>query len=157
MEIQGKIIAVLDKRSGTSARTGNTWAVQEYVVETHDQYPRKCMFNVFGEDKINNFNIQIGDEVTVSFDIDAREYNGRWYNDVRAWNVVKGAAPMPGQPMGAPVAQQNFVQHQPTAAPVQQSVMSAPTTTVAPATLKNDIAAADPFTSDSASGDDLPF
>ena len=87
MEITGKIIAVLDKRSGTSQRTGNTWASQEYVLETHDQYPRRCLFNVFGEDKIANMNIQIGEELTVSFDIDAREYNGRWFNDIRAWKV----------------------------------------------------------------------
>lgn len=140
MEIQGKIIAVLEKRSGTSARTGNTWAVQEYVVETHDQYPRKCMFNVFGEDKINSFAIQIGDEVTVSFDIDAREYNNRWYNDVRAWNVTKGAAVQAAAPA-------------PQAAPAQTSFAAPqPAVQAAPAQ-----PAADPFTSDGASGDDLPF
>ena len=52
-------------------------------------------FNVFGADKIAQFNIQAGDELTVSFDINAREYNGRWYNDIRAWKVERGAAPAP--------------------------------------------------------------
>ena len=61
MEITGKIIAVLQANSGVSARTGNPWMSQEYVIETHDQYPRKCCFRVFGEDKIKQFNIQSGD------------------------------------------------------------------------------------------------
>ena len=96
MEITGKIIAVLPERGGTS-KTGNEWKMQEYVLETHEQYPRKVCFNVFGADKIAQFNIQAGDELTVSFDINEREYNGRWYNDVRAWKVERGtiaAAPM---------------------------------------------------------------
>ena len=94
MEITGKIIAVLPERGGVS-KTGNEWKMQEYVLETHEQYPRKMCFNVFGADKIAQFNIQAGDEFTVSFDINAREYNGRWYNDIRAWKVERGAAPAP--------------------------------------------------------------
>lgn len=100
MELSGKIIAVLEKRSGQSRSTGNPWSVQSYVIETHDQYPRKMCFDVFGEDKISQFNIQSGEELTVSFDIDAREYQGRWFNSVRAWKVER----VPAQPMGgAPV------------------------------------------------------
>ena len=79
MEITGKIIAVLPERGGVS-KTGNEWKTQEYVIETHEQYPRKMCFNVFGADKIAQFNIQAGEEMTVSFDINAREYNGRWYS-----------------------------------------------------------------------------
>lgn len=100
MEITGKIIAVLPERGGTS-KTGNEWKMQEYVIETHEQYPKKVCFNVFGSDKIAQFNIQAGDEMTVSFDINAREYNGRWYNDIRAWKVERGAAPM-GAPADIP-------------------------------------------------------
>ena len=92
MEITGKIIAVVPERGGVS-KTGNEWKMQEYVLETHEQYPRKMCFNVFGADKIAQFNIQAGDEMTVSFDINAREYNGRWYNDIRAWRVERGVAP----------------------------------------------------------------
>ncbi len=88
MEITGKIIAVLPERGGVSARTGSEWKVQEYVLETQEQYPRKMCFDVFGADKIAQFAIQIGQQVTVSFDIDAREYQGRWYNSIRAWRVV---------------------------------------------------------------------
>ena len=92
MEITGKIIAVLPERGGVS-KTGNEWKMQEYVLETHEQFPKKLCFNVFGADKIAQFNIQAGDELTVSFDINAREYTGRWYNDIRAWRVERGTAP----------------------------------------------------------------
>ncbi len=105
MEITGKIIAVLPASSGVSSRTGNPWKSQDFVIETHDQYPRKCCFRVFGEEKLNNFNIQSGEELTVSFDIDAHEYNGRWYNQINAWNVNRNvqqpnAAAAPAQPAG---------------------------------------------------------
>ena len=96
MEITGKIIAVLPERGGVS-KTGNEWKTQEYVIETHEQYPRKVCFNVFGADKISQFNIQVGEEMTVSFDINAREYNGRWYNDIRAWRVERDVAPAPAE------------------------------------------------------------
>ena len=101
MEITGKIIVACEPRGGVSARTGNSWKTQEFVIETQEQYPRKCMFNVFGEDRLREFNIQVGEILTVSFDIDAREYNGRWYNDIRAWKVDRNAAAAPGV---APVA-----------------------------------------------------
>ena len=100
MEITGKIIAVLPERGGVS-KTGNEWKTQEYVLETHEQYPKKICFNVFGADKIAQFNIQVGEEMTVSFDINAREYNGRWYNDIRAWKVERGVAPAPAAPYEA--------------------------------------------------------
>ena len=96
MEITGKIIAVLPERGGVS-KTGNEWKMQEYVLETHEQFPKKLCFSVFGADKIAQFNIQAGDELTVSFDINAREYNGRWYNDIRAWRVERGTAPAPAE------------------------------------------------------------
>lgn len=102
MEITGKIIAVLPARSGVSARTGSEWKVQEYVLETQEQYPRKMCFDVFGADKIDQFAIQIGEQLTVSFDIDAREYQGRWYNSIRAWKVERVAAQDPSAPAGMP-------------------------------------------------------
>lgn len=77
MDIQGKIIAVLPERSGVSAR--GEWKAGTYVLETHDQYPRKLAFDVFGADRINQFAIKVGEEMVVSFDIDAHEYQGRWY------------------------------------------------------------------------------
>ena len=50
-------------------------------------YPKRMVFEVFGEDRIKKFNVQQGQEVTVSFEIDAHEFNGRWFNEVRAWDV----------------------------------------------------------------------
>ena len=101
MDLTGKIIAVLPASSGVSARTGNSWMSQDYVIEVPGQYPKKCVFRVFGEDRIKHFNIQMGEDITVSFDIDAHEFNGRWFNDVRAFNVTRGAAPMAAAPMAA--------------------------------------------------------
>ena len=87
MEIQGKIIAVLPTRSGTSAR-GTQWSSQTAVIETQEQYPKKLAFDVIN-DKIEQLNIQLGEILTVQFDINAREYNGRWFNSVNAWNVIR--------------------------------------------------------------------
>ena len=102
MELAGKVIAVLEPRGGVS-KNGNEWKVQEYVIETHDQYPRRMCFDVFGADKIQQFNIQVGEELNVFFDIDAREWQGRWFNSIRAWKVERvnaDAQQMP--PMDAP-------------------------------------------------------
>lgn len=138
MELIGKIIQVLPERSGTSARTGSEWRMGSYVLETTaDRFPRKMMFEVFGSDKIQQFNIQVGEMVRVSFDIDAHEYQGRWYNSIRAWNVDRNLAdPMAQMPMGAPDTT-------PFAAP-----SAAPMPTAAPQE-------AAPFTS--AGAEDLPF
>jgi len=77
MEFTGKIIAILQPRGGVSKTSGNEWKAQEYVIENHDQYPKKMCFDIFGADKIEQFNIQMGEELTVSFDIDARQWQDR--------------------------------------------------------------------------------
>lgn len=87
MELTGKIIQVMDARSGVAKNSGNSWMVQEYVLETQEQYPHRMLFSIFGEDKIKQAAIKAGDNVIVSFDINCREFNGRWYNDIRAWKV----------------------------------------------------------------------
>ena len=101
MELTGRIIAVLPAQSGVSARTGNSWMSQDYVIEVPGQYPRKCLFRIFGEDRIKQFNIQQGEDLTVQFDIDAHEFNGRWFNDIRAYNVIRGQQPVAGAPVAA--------------------------------------------------------
>lgn len=117
MEITGRIIAVLEPRRGTSNRTGSEWICGQYVLETMDQYPRKLFFEVFGADRLQQFNIQMGEVLTVSFDIDAREYQGRWFNSIRAFRVdrntqaapVAAPAPEPFNPApfgGTPVPTQ---------------------------------------------------
>ena len=134
MEFTGRIIKVLEQRGGVSARTGNPWKMQDFVIEeTIGQFPKRMVFNVFGEENLNRFNIQEGQELTVSFDINAREYNGRWYNDVRVWNVVAAtaahpaavqAAPFP--PAGAPAAAPFPPADQPAAQPAQAAFEAAP-------------------------------
>ena len=113
MDIVGKIIQVLPLQSGTSSRTGNAWQLQSYVLETQEQYPRKVCFEIFGEERIKNNPCNIDDLVTVSFDIESREFNGRWYTSIRAWRVQQGdmtsaqpatAAPQPAAAPAAPQA-----------------------------------------------------
>ena len=88
MEITGKIIAILDPKSGVS-QSGNEWKSQSYVIETVEQYPKKCCFDIFGADKIAECNIQIGEVLTVHIDIDARQWNDRWFNSIRAWKITR--------------------------------------------------------------------
>lgn len=88
MDFTGRIIAVLPARTGQGKN--GPWMSQEYVMEhdtTNAQYPRRVCFNVWGEQKINEFNIQEGQFYTVSVDVDCREWQGRWFNDIRAWRV----------------------------------------------------------------------
>jgi len=62
------------------------------------QYPKRMVFRIFGEDRIKQFNIQQGEQnVTVQFDIDAHEYNGRWFNEVRCYNVLRSVGQQPAQ------------------------------------------------------------
>ena len=106
MDIVGKIIQVLPVQEGVS-KTGNPWKVQSYVLETQEQYPRKVCFEIFGEERIKNNPCNIDDLVTVSFDIESREFNGRWYTSIRAWRVQQGdqtAAQPAAQAAAQPVA-----------------------------------------------------
>ena len=111
MEISGKIIQVLPEQGGVSKTSGKEWKLQAYVLETQEQYPRKVHFEVFGEDRIKANPCQLDDIVTVSFDIESREFNGRWYTSIRAWKIQQGiveavapAAVPTAEPMAAPQA-----------------------------------------------------
>ncbi|MDA9609797.1 DUF3127 domain-containing protein [Paracoccaceae bacterium] len=86
LEIKGKIIEILPEKSGQSAN--GEWRKQEYILETDTSYPKKICFMAWG-DKIGEFNLQQGENVEVSVDLESREYNGRWYTDVKAWKVSK--------------------------------------------------------------------
>ena len=106
MDVVGKIIQVLPAQEGVG-RNGNPWKVQPYVLETLDQYPRKVHFEVFGEDRIKQNPCDVDQLVTVSFDIESREFNGRWYTSIRAWRIQQGdvTQAVPGAaPAVAPVA-----------------------------------------------------
>ena len=86
MEITGKIIELLTEKSGQSAN--GQWRKQEYVLQTEAEYPKKVCFMVWG-DKIDQVNIKQGESLTVAVDLESREYNGRWYTDVKAWKVSR--------------------------------------------------------------------
>lgn len=113
MDIVGKIIQVLPLQEGVAKSTGNPWKIQSYVLETQEQYPKKICFEIFGEDRINSNKCALGDVVTVSFDIESHEYNGRWFTRVRAWRIQQGVvsaevsqpiAAAPATPVAAPMS-----------------------------------------------------
>lgn len=108
MDITGRIVHALETKSGVSQRTGNPWCARDYVLEIPGQYPRHFVFTVFGEDRLKKFNLKKDEEVTVQFDVDANEYQGRWFNKVTAWNIIR-----PGQ------QQATTQQAAPTSAPAQ--------------------------------------
>ena len=108
MELSGKIVQILEKQTG--AGKNGTWEKQEFILETQGQYPKKVCFNIWGA-KIAKFNIQNGEFINIGVDLESREYNGRWYTDVRAWKVerpgaagVGGSAPQQAVEGGDPFA-----------------------------------------------------
>ncbi|HPJ78304.1 MAG: DUF3127 domain-containing protein [Prolixibacteraceae bacterium] len=95
LTVKGKLIRILHVESGV-ARSGNPWKKQEFVVETHDQFPRKICFTLFN-DKVSLIEgLAEGDELEVSFDVESREFNNKWYHNINAWKVEKSG----GQPAG---------------------------------------------------------
>ena len=97
LEIEGKIKTKLTPRSGSSARGG--WTSQDFVVEYQDgNYPADACITAFGDEKVRDLDrFQVGDAVKVSFNVRAREFNGRWYNELRMWRIsAPGAAPAAG-------------------------------------------------------------
>lgn len=86
MELKGRITHVLPEQSG-EGRNG-TWRKKEYVIEMPGTYPKSVCFEVWGNN-IDAFNIQQSDEIIASLDLESREYNGRWYTNVKVWKVVK--------------------------------------------------------------------
>ena len=99
MEINGKIIELLPEQSGES--TNGTWRKQQYILETGSQYPKKICFMVWS-DKIDELAIKQGENLSVSIDIESREYNGRWYTDVKAWKVTRVDASADNIPFAEP-------------------------------------------------------
>lgn len=94
MEIEGKCILVLPVESGTS-KAGKAWQKRNFIIETSGQYPKKVCLQLFG-DKVEKCPNQ-GDMVKVSFDIDSREYNNRWYTQCNAYAVDVQASAQPAQ------------------------------------------------------------
>ena len=103
MELSGKIIQKFPLQSGESKTSGKPWQLQAYLLETQEQYARKVYFEIFGEQRIKDNPCEIDDLVTISFDIESREFNGRWYTSIRAWQIKQGIVDNNAQP-AAPAA-----------------------------------------------------
>jgi hypothetical protein len=89
MQITAKLIQLLPQQTGTG-RNGQ-WKKQDIIVETDGQYPKKICVSVWG-DKINEDQLKVGNRLTIDFDVESREFNGRWYTDVKAWKIEVGNA-----------------------------------------------------------------
>lgn len=84
MEIKGKVVQLLPLQTG--AGKNGTWKKQDFVIETDGQYPKKVCISAWG-DKVGAESLQVGKDVNVSFDVESREYNGKWYTDLKAWKL----------------------------------------------------------------------
>ena len=98
LELEGRIARKLNVQTGTSTR--GAWSKQEFVFEYQEgNFPTQVCMNVWGEDKVRELEkYQVGDKVKVSFNLSSREYNGRWYTDVRAWRIEPAGQPQVAQP-----------------------------------------------------------
>ena len=111
MEITGRIVQLLPLQSGQGKN--GLWRKQDYIIEFGEQYPKKVCFNIWG-DKIDTFGLKEGEEVKVEFDIESREFNGRWYTDVKAWNVSRlGNAPSSQASAVPPPSESDFLNQEP--------------------------------------------
>src|SRR5688572_31118921 len=103
MEIAGTIVALLPLQTGQGKN--GVWKKQEFIMETPGQYPKKVCLSLWGE-KVDENIISVGDKITASINIESREYNGRWYTDVRAWKIAKSTGG--GQSQEAPQMDGSF-------------------------------------------------
>jgi hypothetical protein len=87
--LKGKLYKILPVQTGTGKN--GTWTKQDFIIETDDQYPKKVLFSAWG-DKATDFDrYKVGDKLTVSFNAESREYNEKWYTELRAWKIEGGS------------------------------------------------------------------
>lgn len=89
MEITGKVIKILDPQRFVSKKDGSEIVKNFFVIETQGQYPKKIAFSVMGEDKFKTMGLTVGGVYSVSFDVESREWQGKWFSDVSAWRAVR--------------------------------------------------------------------
>ena len=89
MEISGKIVKVLDTQRFVSQRNGNEYVKNVFVIETQGNYPKRVAFSVMGEDKFTQMGIVVGGTYNVSFDVESREWQGKWFTECQAWRVQR--------------------------------------------------------------------
>ncbi|HSZ26538.1 MAG TPA: DUF3127 domain-containing protein [Cytophagaceae bacterium] len=104
LEISGKLYKILPEQTG-SGKNGN-WVKQEFVIETQEQYPKKVCCSAWGDKVAILKNLSTGDQIKVSFNIESREYNERWYTDLRAWKIETQTSV--GQSTPSPKAENDF-------------------------------------------------
>lgn len=104
MQLTAKLVQVLPLQTGTGKN--GQWKKQDIIVETDGQYPKKICVSIWG-DKINESQLTVGAMLNISFDVESREYNGRWYTDVKAWKV-EGAGDAASSNSSAPIDQPHF-------------------------------------------------
>ena len=135
LELSGKLIKKMSEVTGTG-KNGTNWVKQEFVLETQDQYPKKVCMSVWGDKTQDLTPIQEGEIVKVQFNVESREYNERWYTEIRAYRLDRSGASAPAS------------------APAQDNAGWAPS---APAAAPTSAAPANNFPPVAAeSGDDLP-
>lgn len=88
LELTGKIVGVLESKDGTT-KEGKRWERKEYILETDEQHPKKMRFMVFNTEEKTLPSLENGDTAKISFEIDCREYQGKWYNEIKAWKIEK--------------------------------------------------------------------
>lgn len=101
MEITVKVTKILEAQSGVSQKTGNGWFKISFVGETSGQYPKTVCFVVMGDERWKSMNIEVGKSYNVSFDVESREWNGKYFTDLQAWKVVCLDSAQGGQPQPA--------------------------------------------------------
>ncbi len=84
MQLTAKLTQLLPIQTGTGKN--GEWKKQDIIVETDGQYPKKVCVSIWG-DKINEGQLQIGNSLQIDFDIESREYNSKWYTDIKAWKI----------------------------------------------------------------------
>lgn len=77
----GKIVKAFEKKSGVS-QAGKEWASQDFLLQEKDS-ENVLFFNVFGEENLSNYNLEEGTDVSIIFDVRSREWNGRYYTELR--------------------------------------------------------------------------
>lgn len=135
LNLTGRVLQILPLQQGTS-KAGKPWKSLVFVLETGGQYSRKVPIKLFGE-SVDKFPLQVGQEVTASLDLDGREWEGKWFAEIKAWNIV--------YPQAQQVAQPAY--QQPPAYQPQQTYQQAVPQQTAPA----------PAPAQPAVADDLPF
>tara|TARA_R100000655_G_scaffold54737_1_gene92699 strand:- start:55 stop:402 length:348 start_codon:yes stop_codon:yes gene_type:complete len=86
MEVTGKLIKILNKHQGTT-QAGKDWIKQDFVIETDAKFNPEICFTLFGEEKAQMLTQNIGDILTVQFNLSSREYKGKYYTQANAWKI----------------------------------------------------------------------